>query len=42
MTYIDTYAQRLSEVQADISKCEETGHRVVFGYKSDLVIVLHY
>jgi ADP-dependent phosphofructokinase/glucokinase len=42
MTYKDTYAQHLSEVQTDISRCEKTGHRVVFGYTSDLDIVFRY
>ena len=42
MSYIDHYGKYLGEVSADITKCEESGRRVVFGYTSDLDIVFRY
>ena len=42
MAYHDNYGKYLKEVPSDIARCQETGHRVVFGYTSDLDIVFHY
>ncbi len=42
MAYTDNYRKYLSELKDDIDLCSRTGHRVVFGYTSDLDIIFPY
>ena len=42
MAYIDNYKKYLDEIPADIEICKETDRRIVFGYTSDLDVLLTY
>ena len=42
MSYTDHYNAYLSEIENDIAFCRESGHRIAFGYTSDLDIVFQY
>ena len=42
MTYIDRYAHYLDSLQTDIAKAEGQGKLIVFGYTSDLDILLEW
>ena len=42
MPYTDHYEKYLNEIPEDIEKCKETGDRIVFGYTSDLDVLLTY
>ena len=42
MPYTDHYEKYLNEIPGNIEKCKETGDRIVFGYTSDLDVLLTY
>ena len=42
MPYTDHYEKYLNEIPENIEKCKETGDRIVFGYTSDLDVLLTY
>ena len=42
MSYTDHYSKYLNEIENDIAFCKESGHRIAFGYTSDLDIVFQY
>ena len=42
MAYIDNYKKYLDEILTDIEICKETDRRIVFGYTSDLDVLLTY
>ena len=42
MAYIDNYKKYLDEIPTDIEICKETDRRIVFGYTSDLDVLLTY
>lgn len=42
MPYIDKYELYLNEIPSDIEECKKSGKRIVFGYTSDLDVLLVY
>ncbi len=42
MAYIDKYQQYLQELPADVIRCKKSGKRTVFGYTSDLDVVIDW